>query len=170
MAPRSARAMTEMALGRPSEVSVVPSMGSTAMSTLGSAPSPMCSPLKSMGASSFSPSPMTTIPSMEMVLSTSRMASTAAPSAASLSPRPIQRPAAMAAASVTRTSSMARLRSGGLAFFTMAVLLEVAVDVRRTLPPSGRDRPAYQEGRGAQDARGDDELDHDGGDERLQRD
>ena len=40
------------------------------------------------------------------------MASTAAPSADSVSPRPIQRAAAMAAASVTRTSSMPRLRSG----------------------------------------------------------
>ena len=44
--------------------------------------------------------------------STTRMALTAAPSAPSLSPRPIHRLAAMAAASVTRTSSMARLRSG----------------------------------------------------------
>ena len=41
-----------------------------------------------------------------------RMASTAAPSAPSLSPRPIHRDAAMAAASVTRTMSRARLRSG----------------------------------------------------------
>src|SRR5438034_1050191 len=42
----------------------------------------------------------------------SRMASTAAWSAASLSPRPDQRAAASAAYSVTRTSSSARLRSG----------------------------------------------------------
>src|SRR5688572_1339063 len=41
-----------------------------------------------------------------------RIASTAAWSAASLSPRPTQRAAASAAASVTRTSSRARLRSG----------------------------------------------------------
>ena len=40
------------------------------------------------------------------------MPSTAAWSAASLSPRPIQRALASAAASVTRTSSSARLRSG----------------------------------------------------------
>ena len=40
------------------------------------------------------------------------MASTAAPSAPILSPRPIQRLAAMAAASVVRTRSMARFRSG----------------------------------------------------------
>src|SRR5947207_6701229 len=55
---------------------------------------------------------MTTIPSIETLLTTSRIASTAAWSAASLSPRPIHRPAARAAASVTRASSMARLRSG----------------------------------------------------------
>src|ERR687891_2799445 len=41
-----------------------------------------------------------------------RMASTAAASAPSLSPRPIQRAQARAAYSVVRTSSMARLRSG----------------------------------------------------------
>ena len=41
-----------------------------------------------------------------------RIASTAAPSALFLSPRPTHRPAAIAAASVTRTSSRARLRSG----------------------------------------------------------
>ncbi len=45
-------------------------------------------------------------------LTSSRMASTAAPSPPSLSPRPTHRPAAMAPASVTRTSSRARLRSG----------------------------------------------------------
>src|SRR5918999_1639178 len=65
-----------------------------------------------MGALSFSPSPITTTPSMATVSSIRRMASTAAWSAASLSPRPIQRPAASAAASVTRTTSRARLRSG----------------------------------------------------------
>ena len=41
-----------------------------------------------------------------------RIASTAAPSPPFLSPRPTHRPAAIAAASVTRTSSIARLRSG----------------------------------------------------------
>src|SRR4051812_33203782 len=49
---------------------------------------------------------------METVSRTARMPSTAAWSAAILSPRPTQRPAASAAASVTRTSSSARLRSG----------------------------------------------------------
>src|SRR3954447_17853844 len=65
-----------------------------------------------IGASSFSPSPITTTPSIRTVSSIRRMASTAAPSAASLSPRPTQRAAAIAPYSVTRTSSMARLRSG----------------------------------------------------------
>ena len=55
---------------------------------------------------------MTTTPSMAIDDRTMRMAFTAAPSAPSLSPRPIHREAARAAASVTRTSSMARLRSG----------------------------------------------------------
>src|SRR3954454_20748844 len=96
----------------PRAVSVVPSSGSTAMSTLGGLPSPISSPLKSIGASSFSPSPITTIPSIGTVSSMIRMASTAAPSALSFSPRPTQRPAARAPASVTRTSSRARLRSG----------------------------------------------------------
>ena len=48
-------------------MSVVPSIGSTAMSVSGGAPSPMRSPLNSIGASSFSPSPMTTMPSIETV-------------------------------------------------------------------------------------------------------
>src|ERR671925_458514 len=65
-----------------------------------------------IGASSFSPSPITTTPSMETVSSSIRMASTAAPSAPSLSPRPIHLAQASAAYSVVRTSSIARLRSG----------------------------------------------------------
>src|SRR4051812_23653968 len=65
-----------------------------------------------MGALSFSPSPMTTVPFMPTVEIRVRIALTATPSAPFLSPRPTQRPAAIAAASVTRTSSRARLRSG----------------------------------------------------------
>src|SRR2546421_460691 len=52
---------------------------------------------------------------MLTVSSIARIPSTAAWSAASLSPRPIQRAAPIAAASVTRTSSSARFRSGGWA-------------------------------------------------------
>ena len=50
--------------------------------------------------------------SIATVSSISRIASTAAPSADSFSPRPIQREHASAAYSVVRTSSIARLRSG----------------------------------------------------------
>ncbi len=76
--PRSETAMTAIAFGMPSAVSRVPSSGSTATSTSGPVPSPISSPLKSIGASSFSPSPMTTTPRMETVSSMRRMASTAA--------------------------------------------------------------------------------------------
>src|SRR5438067_10847006 len=55
---------------------------------------------------------MTTTPSIAMVWSMCRIASTAAWSADSFSPRPIHRPAPIAAASVTRTRSSARFRSG----------------------------------------------------------
>src|SRR4051794_31271453 len=110
--PRSDIAITANARGEPSAARVVPSRGSTAMSVCGGDPSPMCSPLYSIGASSFSPSPITTTPSIGTVSSISRIASTAAPSAFSFSPSPTQRPAASAPASVTRTSSSARLRSG----------------------------------------------------------
>src|SRR5581483_5108141 len=111
--PRSASAITAIAFGAPFAVSRVPSSGSTATSTSGPAPLPTCSPLNSIGAWSFSPSPITTTPFIATVSSISRIASTAAWSAASLSPRPTQRAAAIAAASVTRTSSSARFRSGG---------------------------------------------------------
>ena len=53
----------------------------------------MRSPLKSIGASSFSPSPITTTPSISTVASMCRIASTAARSAAILSPNPTQRAA-----------------------------------------------------------------------------
>src|SRR6478735_9217293 len=57
---------------------------------------------------------MTTTPSMAIEARTGRIASTAAWSTRSLSPRPMKRPAAMAAASVTRTSSSARLRESAI--------------------------------------------------------
>src|SRR5205085_135302 len=55
--------------------------------------------------------------------STKRIASTAAWSAASFAPRPIQRAAAIAPASVTRTSSIAMLRSGAWRALTAAPIL-----------------------------------------------
>src|SRR3954454_10676656 len=112
IAPRSATASTATEPGMPLAMSVVPSMGSTATSHQGPSPLPTSSPLNSMGASSFSPSPITTMPRMETLPMSRRIASTAAPSPPFLSPRPTHRPAAIAAASVTRTSSIARLRSG----------------------------------------------------------
>src|SRR5213078_3242199 len=52
---------------------------------------PTCSPMNSIGASSSSPSPITTVPSMGSLLSSRRMASTAAWSAAFSAPRPRSR-------------------------------------------------------------------------------
>src|SRR5262245_35690453 len=60
---------------------------------------------------SSAPSPMTTVPSMAMTPNAFFIASIAARSAAASSPRPMKRPEASAAASVTRTTSIARLRS-----------------------------------------------------------
>ena len=104
-------------------------------SVSGAVPSPTCSPLNNIGASSFSPSPMTTMPSIGTVASTVRIASTAAPSAPFLSPRPTQREAASAADSVTRTSSIARLRSGFCEFGLISAH-RTASHLRR---PQGRD-------------------------------
>src|SRR6516164_6648917 len=58
-----------------------------------------------MGASSRSPSPITTFPAIGTVSRTCRMASTAAWSARWRSPRPIVRAASMAAPSTARTKS-----------------------------------------------------------------
>src|SRR3954468_5556542 len=58
-----------------------------------------------MGASSRSPSPITTVPRMCSSLNALRIASTAAWSASFSSPRPITRADAIAAASVSRTAS-----------------------------------------------------------------
>src|SRR5918995_1619008 len=138
--PRSASAITASALGIPSAHRRVPSRGSTAMSTSGGVPSPICSPLWSIGASSFSPSPITTTPSMWIVCRTACMPSTAAWSAASLSPRPIQRAQPRAAASVTRTSSSARLRSGVLLMASDPIPCPAMPDAPRwglTLPFAG---------------------------------
>ena len=112
--PRGAMATVAIEFHNPNANGRVPSIGSTAISTSGPSPVPNTSPLYSMGASSFSPSPMTTTPRISMVLSMTRIASTATLSARFLSPLPICLPAASAAASVTRTRSNARLRVGVL--------------------------------------------------------
>src|SRR5262245_18591582 len=109
--------MTAMASGWPVAHRLVPSSGSTAMSTLGDSSSPSVqplptrSPMNSIGASSRSPSPMTTVPRMSMWSKARRIASTATWSARLRSPRPMRRADARAAASVMRTTSSARLRS-----------------------------------------------------------
>src|SRR5436190_14870530 len=73
---------------------------------------PTFSPMKSMGASSRSPSPITIVPSMSTVSISLRMASTATWSAYLRSPWPMVRAAAMAARSTTLTNS--RGRSSGI--------------------------------------------------------
>src|SRR5580700_6316915 len=90
---------------------VVPSSGSTAMSTLGPAMVPTFSPMNSIGASSISPSPITTVPSIGSLPSSRRMASTAAWSDFFSAPRPRKRAAATAARSVTRAISIDSARS-----------------------------------------------------------
>ena len=91
--------------------SVVPSSGSTAMSTFGPVLRPTSSPMNSIGASSRSPSPITTVPWIGSLLSSRRIASTAAWSAAFSLPRPRRRAAETAARSVTRTISSDSMRS-----------------------------------------------------------
>jgi hypothetical protein len=104
-------ASTQMESGWFLAHSVVPSKGSTAMSTSGPSPAPTSSPMKSIGASSRSPSPITMRPPMWTFSSSSRMPSTAAASAAISSPLPRQPAAAIAARSVTRTISRVIERS-----------------------------------------------------------
>src|SRR4051812_49373860 len=140
MAPRSVTASTAIAFGIPLAINVVPSIGSTATSHAGPLPSPTSSPLNSIGASSFSPSPITTTPCMETVPISLRMASTAAWSPPFLSPRPTQRPADIAAASVTRTSSSARLRSGASRLLAVVEVVMSAPVHRRPTDPRRSDR------------------------------
>jgi hypothetical protein len=92
---------------------VVPSNGSTAISTRGPFPVPTFSPMNSIGASSRSPSPMTMVPTIARLFISRRMASTAAWSAAFSLPRPRNFAAATAARSVTRAISSDRIRSSG---------------------------------------------------------
>src|ERR1700722_10617505 len=91
--------------------SVVPSSGSTAISTRGPALMPTFSPMNSIGASSRSPSPITTVPSIGSLLSSRRIASTAAWWGAFSLPWPRSLAADTAARSVTRTISSVRTRS-----------------------------------------------------------
>src|ERR1035437_7589777 len=89
--------MVAIAPGMSLAHSVVPSSGSTAISTCGPALMPTFSPMNSIGASSRSPSPITTVPSIGSLLSSRRIASTAAGSAAFSLPWPRSRAADTAA-------------------------------------------------------------------------
>ena len=66
----------------------VPSIGSTAISRARPVPVPTFSPLLSMGALSFCPSPITMVPAISIELRALRIASTAAASIAFLSSDP----------------------------------------------------------------------------------
>ena len=125
--------MTAIELGRPLATRFVPSTGSTAMST-SRPPLPTSSPMKSIGASSRSPSPMTMRPEISISPSDSRIFSTAAPSAASRSPRPIQRDAASAALSVTFTKSRELTMPPALQGNRRFPLRNVAVSTRAHAP------------------------------------
>src|SRR5687767_1881193 len=105
--PFSDAARTAIALPAPVAQRLVPSRGSTAMSTA-KPPFPTFSPMNSIGASSRSPSPMTMVPSMSTVSMSLRMASTATWSEYLRSPWPMVRAAAMAAFSTTLTNSRKR--------------------------------------------------------------
>src|SRR5205085_7093217 len=92
---------------------------------------PTSSPMNSIGASSRSPSPITTVPWIGSLLSSRRMASTAAWSAAFSLPRPRKRAADTAARSVTRTISSERMRSSIWCAWT--VMVDMFPPWRRTL-------------------------------------
>ncbi len=107
--PCSATAIVVSAFHVPAATMLVPSNGSTAISISGPSPVPNFSPIYNIGASSISPSPMTTVPDIWMLLNIFLIAEVAAPSASSLFPFPVHLPAARAAASVTLTNSIDKL-------------------------------------------------------------
>src|SRR5262245_4886929 len=90
--------------------------------------------MNSIGASSISPSPLTTLPSIGSLLSSRRMASTAAWSEALSLPWPRKRAEDTAARSVTRTISRVRMRSSNNSGWT--VMLGIL-----TLPSETRSSP-----------------------------
>ena len=93
---------------------VVPSKGSSAISNFGPLPVPTFSPINSIGASSLSPSPITTVPDILIIFNCLLIASTAAWSADFSSPLPRIFAAAIAALSVTRTISRVSTLSIGI--------------------------------------------------------
>src|SRR5262252_7729620 len=105
-------AMVAIAPGMSLAHKVVPSNGSTAISTRGPCPFPTFSPMNSIGAPSRSPSPIPIVPAIARLFISRRMASAAWSAAFSL-PRPRNFAAATAARSVTRAISSDRIRSSG---------------------------------------------------------
>src|SRR2546430_2723496 len=106
--------MTAIAFGRPLATGFVPSRGSTAMWTSGPSPRPPRSPMKGIGAPPRSPSPMAFVPLKRAPTLALRVSSSAAWSASLVLPWYFQRAAAIAAASVMRTSSRLGVRSAGI--------------------------------------------------------
>src|SRR5438132_10514969 len=141
-------AITEIEFGKPLARLVVPSIGSTATSKRG-APRfqvPSLSPRNSPGALSFAPSPITTSPAMSTRSNTPLIASQAAASAFSFSPRPSQGSTLRAAFSVARTNSNSIVRSGSVAVKDSSIIplqrntipchvMARARQCRRPLPP-----------------------------------
>src|SRR4030095_3609378 len=108
-----AAAIHEMEFGAPFAMLVVPSIGSSAISkrVVPGSHEPSCSPLKIPGALSLIPSPITTCALMSMLSNIPRIASHAAASASSFSPRPSHCSAFNAAFSQARTKSNSSRRS-----------------------------------------------------------
>src|SRR6516165_597866 len=102
-----AAATQHIEFDKPLETFGVPSIGSTAKSNLWlpGFQGPRCPPLKMPGALSLLPSPITTSPQTFIRSNIPRIASQAAASANSFSPRPIQGSVLSAAASVARIKS-----------------------------------------------------------------
>ena len=109
--PFSEIAKTEKALDSPLAVNFVPSRGSTAISNSGPFKVPSFSPIYNIGASSISPSPITTVPFILILLSSLLIGSTAPLSAAILSFFPTNLDAPIAAFSVTLINKFKNLFS-----------------------------------------------------------
>src|SRR5947207_15498903 len=120
----------------PVEHRLVPSSGSTAISTVNTAPpsldagaAPTFSPIYSMGARSRSPSPITIVPSIAIVSRQRRMDSTAAWSDALASPIPMVRADAMAASSTTRSISSERSNMWYVLLMDINTILVLSADL-----------------------------------------
>jgi hypothetical protein len=145
---------------RPSAVSEVPSIGSTAMSHCGPRPAADVLAVEEHGALSFSPSPITITPSKSTVEEGAHRVDGGA--VGQLLPAPDEGTERIAAASVARTSSSARLRSGcrGLMSAVRLTMLPAYGHPRRAWEFSAASRegiaffhPAGRSGGGARSVR-----------------